>query len=188
MNTSAFIQSSKFIALVIMLTALSRLLPHPYNFTPIAAMALFGGAYLQNQYSAVGITLISMLLSDIMLQVLYGLGLRSYPGFYSLMPIIYLSLAAITLVGSRLTGRISAWTVPLASLTASVLFFVISNFGVFLLEKPHTYFDFARTYTDAIPFFANTLAGDLVYSSLLFGVYEWAKKHNGLLTKTISIR
>jgi hypothetical protein len=176
MNTDSFLNSSKFIVLVVLLAALSRLLPHPYNFTPIAAMALFGGTYLNNRSSALLLTITGMLLSDLLLQSAYWLGWRDYPGFHALMPVIYLSLALVTTIGSRLSGRVSAWTVPLASVAGSVVFFIVSNFGVFCFEKAHTITELGRTYVDAIPFFGNTLAGDLLYSTLLFGLYEWAKK------------
>ena len=106
MNTDSFLNSSKFIVLVVLLAALSRLLPHPYNFTPIAAMALFGGTYLNNRSSALLLTITGMLLSDLLLQGAYWLGWRDYPGFHALMPVIYLSLALVTTIGSRLSGRV----------------------------------------------------------------------------------
>lgn len=139
-------------------------------------MALFGGAYIQHRSSALIITLGSMFLSDILLHGGYLIGWRAYPGFHALMPLVYLSLVAITTIGGSLSGRVKAWNIPLASITGSVLFFILTNFGVFLFETTHTWLDFVRTYTQAIPFFGNTLAGDLLYSGLLFGGYEWAKR------------
>lgn len=181
MNTPSFLSSFKFVVAVVFVAALSRLLPHPYNFTPIAAMALFGGAYINNRSSALLVTLAGMFVSDLLLQGSYLLGWRDYPGFHVLMPVIYLSLLFIVNIGSGLSGRVQAWNVPLASIAGSTVFFIVSNFGVFCLEKQYTWLEFVRTYTDAIPFFGNTLAGDLLYSTLLFGIYEWAKNKQGSL-------
>jgi len=166
----------QFVAVVVVIAALSRLLPHPYNFTPVAAMALFGGAYLRNRSTAWGTTLAAMLLSDVLLHAGYLLGWRAYPGFHTLMPLVYLSIAGITLLGSRLYGRVSAGGVLANTLLGSLIFFIITNFGVFLLAKDLTWARFLQTYIDAIPFFGNTALGDLLYSALLFGSYEWIKQ------------
>lgn len=160
---------------IVLLGALSRLLPHPYNFTPLAAICLFGGAYLQNSRLALGITLSSLLLSDALLHTAYLAGWRAYPGFYALMPFVYGGFGLVVVLGHLLNGKVTAWRVGGAALVGSVTFFMVSNFGVWLLEMPHTWTSLVQCYVQAIPFFGNTLAGDFLYSFAFFGIYEYAK-------------
>jgi hypothetical protein len=143
----------------ILVAAALRLLPHPPNFTPIGAMALFGGAYLGRRGLAFVAPLAAMLLSDAIL------------GFHSGMLFVYASVALIVLIGWFVGQRISPLRVGTAALASSVLFFVITNFGTWLLSGmyPLTVSGLAACYVAAIPFFQNTVAGDLVYSALLFG-------------------
>lgn len=148
--------------LLITLAALSRLMPHPPNFTPVAAIALFGGAYLDKRFALI-VPLAAMLVSDWFL------------GFHSLMPFVYGSLLAIGLIGIWLKAhKTLGWTLA-ATLSASVLFFVVTNFAVWLMPNsmyPKTTEGLIACYVAAIPFFRNSLMGDLFYVALLFGVYE----------------
>ena len=136
-----------------------RLVPHPPNFTPIAAMALFGAAYLGRNPLAFAAPLGALLLSDLVL------------GFYSGMWVQYVSVALVVLIGWLALGKVTALRVGAAAIASSVLFFVTTNFGVWLLGTmyPHTLAGLAASYVAAIPFFQNTVAGDLFYSGLLFG-------------------
>jgi hypothetical protein len=136
-----------------------RLVPHPPNFTPIGAMALFSGAYVGRRGLAFAAPLGALLLSDLVL------------GFYSHMEIIYLSVALAVLVGWVALKRVSVRRVGLAAIASSVLFFALTNFGVWAFSGmyPATLSGLAACYVAAIPFFQNTLAGDLFYSGLLFG-------------------
>lgn len=147
----------------------ARLLPHPPNFTPLAALGLFAGAVsLRPKLAAFGI-LTAMLVSDLFL------------GFHSLMPVVYGCLLASIAIGSffvrgsgnsefsfnvNSTGRILA-----GSLMGSVLFFVVTNFAHFLAFYPMTGTGLISCYTAAIPFFQYTVSGDLAYSGVLFGAY-----------------
>ena len=143
----------------IVAAAALRLVPHPPNFTPIAAMALFGGATFGRRWLAFAAPLSAMLLSDAVL------------GFYSGMWVTYLAVALIVLVGWVALSRVSVLRVAGAALASSILFFLVSNFGVWALSGmyPHNSAGLVACYVAAIPFFQNTVAGDLVYSALLFG-------------------
>ena len=143
----------------ILVAASLRLLPHPPNFTPIGAMALFGGAYLGRRAIAFAAPLGALMLSDLVL------------GFHGSMPFVYAGVAFTVLIGWVLASRLSAVTVAGAALASSVLFFGLTNFGVWLTSGmyPPTLAGLAACFVAAIPFFQNTLAGDLFYSALLFG-------------------
>jgi hypothetical protein len=158
---------ARLIALLsaILFAATLRLMPHPPNFTPIGAMALFSGAYLGRRPLAFVAPLGAMLLSDAVL------------GFYSGMWVTYLAIAIIVLVGWLALSRVSALRVAGAAVACSVLFFLVSNFGTWALSGmyPHTGAGLAACYVAAIPFFQNTLAGDLFYATLLFGGFRIAE-------------
>lgn len=152
--------------LLILFAALSRVIPHPPNFTPIAAIALFSGVYL-NKRLAFAIPIIAMFISDLIL------------GFHSGMLWVYGSFVIITLL-ARLVGQ-TFLSVTMgkkiaylfsAALASSVIFFIITNFGVWL--SGYYGLDLkgiAECYAAAIPFFRNSLLGDLAYVTLMFGIY-----------------
>ena len=144
---------------VIAAAATSRLLPHPPNFTPIAAMALFGGAYLADRRLAFALPLAAMFVSDLAL------------GFHGLMFVVYAAFVLITIIGLQLRKRRTVGAVAVAAVTSSVLFFVGTNFGVWAQGSlyPQTASGLLAAYIAAIPFFRNTLAGDLFYTAVLFG-------------------
>ena len=136
-----------------------RLVPHPPNFAPIAAMALFSGAQLGRRPVAFAAPLGAMLLSDAVI------------GFHSGMLFVYASVALIVLLGSFALSRVSVLRLTGAAIASSVLFFVVTNLGTWLLSGmyPLTAAGLAACYLAAIPFLQNTLAGDLFYAGLLFG-------------------
>jgi hypothetical protein len=143
----------------IVAAAALRLVPHPPNFSPIDAMALFSAAYLGRRMLAFVAPLAALLVSDAVL------------GFYSGMWVQYVSVALVVLLGWVVLNRVSPVRVGLAALAGSVLFFGLTNFGVWLMSEmyPQTLSGLAACYVAAIPFFQNTLAGDLFFSGLLFG-------------------
>jgi hypothetical protein len=143
----------------IVAAAAFRLVPHFPNFTPIGAMALFGGAYFGKRGLAFVAPIAAMLLSDAII------------GFHSGILFVYASVALIALLGQIALSRPTVLRVGAAALASSVLFFVITNFGTWLLSGmyPMTLSGLAACYVAAIPFFQNTVAGDLFYSALLFG-------------------
>ena len=143
-----------------------RLVPHPPNFTPIAAMALFGGAYLPRRALAFVAPLAALVLSDLFL------------GFYHGMPTVYFATGLIVLIGWWLSSRRSVVRIAAAALASSILFFVLTNLGMWAFSGiyPHTLAGLTACYLAAIPFFQNTVAGDLFYSGLLFGGFALAER------------
>lgn len=166
------------VSLLILLVAFSRLIPHPPNFTPVGAMALFGAAYFSKRYLTFVVPLIAMWLSDLVLNnVVYAQYFDGfvlfYPGFYW----TYSAFIVIGLVGFFLLKRTKPQNILIASLSASILFFLVSNFGVWAsgMMYPKDLSGLLACYTAAIPFFQNTLMGDLVYCGVLFGAFEFAQ-------------
>ena len=155
---------SRLVALLsaVLVAAALRLVPHPPNFTPIGAMALFGGAYLGRRALAFAAPLGALLLSDLVL------------GFYHGMATVYFSVALIVMIGMVALSRVSPIRVGLAALASSVLFFVVTNFGMWLFSGfyPRSLAGLEACYVAAIPFFQNTVAGDLFYATLLFGGFK----------------
>jgi hypothetical protein len=156
--------TSNHARLTVLLSAIAaaaalRLVPHPPNFTPIGAMALFGGAYLGRRWLAFVAPLAALLLSDLVL------------GFYPEMIFVYLSVAIVVLIGHALSKRRTVLGVGAAAIASSVLFFLVTNFGVWLVMDyyPKSLPGLGACYVAALPFFQNTVAGDLFYSGLLFG-------------------
>jgi len=147
--------------------AAMRLLPHPPNFSPIAAMALFSGAYMPRRVLAFAAPFGALLLSDALLG-----------GFYPGMNFVYLSFALTVLIGWAVARRKTVLTIAGAALASSILFFVLTNFGMWLFSGfyPLTSAGLVDCYVAAIPFFQNTLAGDLVFTALLFGGFSIAER------------
>lgn len=145
---------------VIAAAVLLRLVPHEPNVAPIGAMALFGGSYLPKKY-ALPIPILTMFVSDIFL------------GFHNTIAWVYGSFILIGLIGMLLKNRVNPGNVLLASLASSVLFYLITNFGVWFNGSmyPKTLSGLLQSYVLALPFFRNTLLGDLFYSGVFFGGY-----------------
>ncbi len=140
-----------------------RLLPHLPNFTPIAATALFGGTYLNKKYAFI-VPLVAMFLSDIFL------------GFHGTMPYVYGSFILTGVIGLWLKNHKNARNIVGATLLSSVLFFLITNFGVWATGwYPKTLSGLMQSYTMGLPFFRNTVLGDLCYTGVFFGAYELAQ-------------
>lgn len=167
----------RFVVLVIMIltAAISRLIPHPPNFTPIGAIALFSGAYLTNKRVAFLVPLAAMMLSDLAIALLRGdLSL----GLHRLIPVVYGSFALVVCFGFWLRRRRSTLPIAVATVASSVTFFILTNFGVWAFGSlyPKTWEGLFACYVAAIPFFRNTLLGDGVYVTLLFGSLALAEK------------
>jgi hypothetical protein len=154
--------SRAFALLSAILTAAAlRLVPHPPNFTPIGAMALFSGAYVGRRALAFLAPLGALLLSDLVL------------GFYHGMATVYFADLLIVMIGILALQRVSVLRIAGAALASSLLFFVVTNFGMWMSSGfyPRTLTGLESCYVAAIPFFQNTVAGDLFYSALLFGSF-----------------
>ncbi|HMV43336.1 MAG TPA: hypothetical protein PK079_20670 [Leptospiraceae bacterium] len=148
-----------FISLLITVAAFSRLLPHPGNFTPVMAIALFSGATILSKRESLLVPFLAMLISDAII------------GFHSLIPVVYACMAVITIMGWYLKDNRSFSRTLGFSLIGAVLFFIVTNFGVWatsgMYEKSLN--GLIQCYILAIPFFQNTLASTLIYSLVLFG-------------------
>lgn len=160
---------------IILLAALSRLIPHPANFAPIGGMALFGAAYFTKRYWAFVIPIVSMWISDLVLNnTVYAQYFDHFTWFYSGSLFTYGAFALIVLFGMLTLKKVRLSNLIVSALGASVIFFMISNFGVWFSGTmyPKDFGGLMACYTAGIPFFRNTLLGDLVYSGILFGVFE----------------
>lgn len=150
---------------LIALAIVGRVMPHPANFTPVAAVAIFGGAILPRRW-ALSLPLLAMIVSDLII------------GLHPLIMFTWGSFAVIAFLSSYKLKSISFSNVALSSLGASILFFVVSNFGVWIEGRLYarTLSGLAECYINAVPFFRNTLLGDVIFSAILFGTYVFAYK------------
>jgi hypothetical protein len=159
---------------LVVLAALTRLLPHPPNFAPITAMAVFAAARLGSRKAALAVPLLALLVSDLAREVLYRYGLAEQWGLYKGMWAVYGTTALIALLGRLARNSRSAAAATGTTLAGSCLFFVLTNFAVWAGGSlyPHTAEGLAACYAAAVPFFRNAVAGDLFYAAVLFG--SWA--------------
>ncbi len=164
-----------FVISVIFVAAISRLLPHLPNVTPIAAIALFGGTYINRKSLAFILPLIALFISDLFI------------GFYPEMYAIYLSFALTVGIGFILRKKTNIATTITASLASSIIFFMLSNFAVWLSPVYAYTMDvkgLTLCYEMALPFFRNELIGTLAYNVLFFGAFYLAKQRFTVLAKS----
>ncbi len=158
--------SNKFLFLsgLVLLASATRLIPHPPNFAPISAMALLGGAYFTNKKFAFIVPFVAMFLTDLIL------------GFHNTMWAVYVSFAVTVLIGMSLKKK-KVLNITLASVSSSVLFFVLTNFAFWTTGLMYStdLKGLTQCYVAAIPFFQNSLIGDLTYTALMFGAFEAAR-------------
>ncbi len=156
------------VVVLILLAVASRLLPHPPNFAPIAAVGLFAGSVFSRRAGWL-VPFAALLISDLVL------------GFYHPVSMVwnYLGFAACLLLGSGLVGtRRSVVRLAGATLASSVAFFALSNLGMWMSGYyPRTFAGLVECYVAALPFFRNTLASDALYTAALFGA--WALLSRG---------
>ena len=147
---------------IIIFAALTRIMPHPPNFTPIIAMGLFGGAYLKDKRWALLLPVGAMLLADVFL------------GFHGTMIWVYGSLIIITAIGFLLKRGVTLTNGAIATIGGSLIFFLVTNFGVWASGGfyPKNMEGLISCYVAGIPFFGNTIGGSIFYSSLMFVGYE----------------
>ena len=159
---------------MIFAAAASRLCPHLPNFTPIAAMALFGGAHFADKRLAFGVPLLALLLSD------------AVQGFHSGLLSVYGSFVLIVVLGFGLRSNRAILPVAGTALAGSLLFFVITNFAVWAagMLYPRTSAGLVECYVAALPFFRNTLTGDAFYTAVLFGGFALAQRRWPALAAT----
>lgn len=167
-DTEKIMTKPRLIVLVLMIlaAAASRLIPHPPNMASITAVALFGGAYLSDKRLAFLVPLAALFLGDLVL------------GLYSHMEIIYGSFTLVVCIGLLLRRKRTPLRIAGAALLSSLLFFIITNFGVWAFGSlyPKTAAGLVACYVAAIPFFQNTLVGDALYTAVLFGGFALAER------------
>lgn len=165
--------------------ALLRIIPHPANVAPITAMALFGGAMCASRRLAFALPLAALFLSDVLLEFTTHAGfytgwLATGWGFHRTWWGVYGATVLITALGLLLRGRQrSAPAIAAATLAGSLVFFFVTNFVVWLdggVGYPHTLAGLAACYTAALPFYRNSLAGDAVFVTALFGGFALAER------------
>ena len=142
------------LAALIMVAALTRVLPHPPNFSPVEAVALFGGAYFASRHWALIVPLAAMLISDLVLAAIHGGAYATWFGNGGIA-LVYLCVALSVFLGYGLRGKVSGARVLGYSLLGSVLFFVVTNFGVWLFGAMYTktLAGLMAAYAAGIPFF-----------------------------------
>jgi len=166
------------LAALVLLAAASRLVPHPDNVTPTAAIALFAAATFHRRLAAALVPLLALLLSDGLLQLTYRAGWQPNWGFYRGQWVVYACTLATVGLGFLLRSRRTVATVAATTLASSVLFYLATNFGFFYGTSslyPQTPAGLLTCYVAAIPFFRNSLLGDFGYVTLLFGALALAE-------------
>jgi hypothetical protein len=147
---------------LIALAVAARLLPHAANVTPLFAVTLFACAYLPRRW-ALAVPVTAMIGSDLII------------GLHSGIAFTWTGMLVFALLGYGLRDRTGAFRVIGSALLGSVVFFIWTNFGVWLVGGlyPHTSSGLAQCYLAALPFFRNSLLGNVAFSGLLFAAYEW---------------
>jgi hypothetical protein len=151
---------------IIALAAALRIAPHPWNFTPVGAMALLSGAVLKDRRLALLFPLLALFAGDIFI------------GFHKLMPVVYASFLLSVAIGFWLRDRRTVGRITAATLLGALQFFLVTNFAVwaFGLSYPRTAAGLVASDAAGFPFFWNTLAGDTTYVVLFFGGFALAER------------
>ena len=151
---------------LVVLLALSRLIPHPPNFTPILGMAVFSGAIINKRFFAYLVPLLAMLLSDL------------YLGFHASMPIIYFSLAICVLIGTFIEERVTILNSFLSISLGVLAFFLITNFMVWYGSGMYesSISGLITCYFMALPFVQNTFISSILYGMGAFLIYDIINK------------
>ncbi len=152
---------------LILILALSRLMPHPDNFTPIIALAIMSSYFFRNVNFSYTVMLFSMLLADFFI------------GFYSYMLFVYVSLFLIVLIFFKISKKMNYKNLFIFSFFGSVIFFLISNFGVWLVGNLYerNINGLIECYFMAIPFFRNTIISTLIFSYSSLIIYKTSNKY-----------
>lgn len=165
-NRQAQIFRAVIIVCFIAFAAVVRILPHPWNFTPLGAMALFSGAKLGGSWKAFLVPLAALFSGDL------------FVGLHWLMPVVYLSFALSVVVGILFRRRQSFGPLAIATLLGATQFFLITNWAMwaFGTTYPKSFGGLLACYAAGVPLFRNTLAGDAFYAFVLFGGFALIEK------------
>ena len=155
-----------------MVAGLARLIPHPPNFTPVGGMSLYAGAHMRG-WRAYALPMAMMAATDVLLKIFFG-----YPILRFNTPFVYGAFLINVLIGRQLLKKFSVPRLGGATLLCSTQFFLLTNFAIWMAGEwyPHTLAGLATCFTVALPYFGNTLAGDALYTGLLFGLHAFAEK------------
>ncbi|GAB4425366.1 MAG: hypothetical protein OHK0011_06530 [Turneriella sp.] len=158
---------------LILATAATRFLPHPENFSPVMSVALFGSAVFLNRFAGIALAIAAMAVSDYFI------------GMHSTLPFVYGSMVVAGMLGFFLREKRDALRILGTAFAGSVVFFLVTNLGVFLVQDlyPRTAAGLVQCYVMALPFFQNSLAVDLLFTAVLFGIYHLATRTGGTAVK-----
>lgn len=165
-STHVFMLRAVLAAAMIILAAVVRILPHPWNFTPIGAMAIFSGAMFRDRRLAFLFPLVALFAGDL------------FVGIHRLIPVVYASFLLSVLIGTWLANHRGILRIAGAVFLGALQFFLVTNFAIWRIfdTYPHTTTGLAACYIAGLPLFGNTLAGDAVYATLFFGIFALAEK------------
>ena len=155
------------ITAIIFALAIFRLLPHLPNVSPVAAMALFGGAYFADKRMALIVPFVALFVSDLVL------------GLHNSMIFVYAGFALTVVIGFQLQKRVTLTNTAFAVVVSSVLFFLLTNFGAWMTSGLYakSAAGLMQAYAAGIPFFQNSLLGNAVYAAVIFGGYHLLQKN-----------
>jgi len=186
MNKKTYNLRFGIVALMVLVAAMSRLLPHPPNFTAVGATALFGAAYFAKKYWAVLIPFLALWISDLILNnVVYGAYFEGFTFFSEFMIWNYIAFGLMILLGSKVLKKVKPLNLLGASLGASAIFFLVTNTGAWYVDisnvYPENFAGLMAAYAAGLPYFLNTIVGDLFYVGVLFGAFELVKQRYPIL-------
>lgn len=172
--------------LLIVIASLYRIMPgRPYGFAPQIAMAIFGGAVIKDKKFAFLLPITAMFVSDAMYQLLYINGVGNIPGFYEGQALNYILFAGLTVFGFFIKN-FNVKRIAIASVAAPTVYFLISNFFVWVsasplagLGRPKTFSGLMMCYGDGLPFYPWSLASTFIFSAILFGSYYFITRQSG---------
>lgn len=172
--------------ILIVIASLYRIMPgRPYGFAPMIAMAIFGGAIIKDKKFAFLLPLLAMFVSDGLYQLLYINGVGNIPGFYEGQLLNYLLFAGLTVFGFFIKN-FNVKRIALASISAPTVYFLISNFLVWMstsplagLQRPKTFDGLLMCYADGLPFYPWSVASTCIFSAVFFGSYYFMTKAAG---------
>jgi hypothetical protein len=165
-KADASIARALIVMAIILVAAVVRILPHPWNFTPIGALALFAGATVRGRWQKYALPLAALFAGDLLI------------GLYGLIAVVYASFLVSVFIGTWLEKRRTVWKIGGATLLGAVQFFLVTNFAVwaFLGSYKPSLSGLAACYAAGIPLFWNTLGGDAMYAALFFGGLALAER------------
>jgi hypothetical protein len=164
----------KFVLILIFFAAFSRIIPHPHNFTPVGGIAVFGSYFLGRKILAFLVPLFSLWLSDLFINnVIYPIQFPQYYEGFTLFGSFWV-YGSFMLMVPLTWGLLSSFTLPrlaLTGLSTASLFFLITNFGSWIYNPmyPQNFSGLLTSFIAGLPFFQNTLIGDICYLAILFG-------------------